>query len=274
LFFSTTNQVLKLVVSIQAEKQCEKPAKECKWKEHGKGFCQFRKLCRDGITLMEESKFEAARDVFLGQLKEAKTEWQQRIPCFLIACCEASLGNTDPALEYLEKAVNFGLRNLRKLKEDPRLENIRSTEKYQQLVNIVAQRKEARKSDEFRAELRKKITDEWKNKHPHPHPHHNGEGFPRGKCHWKKFMKNNCTPASEQLVEKSPAIEKVEEKEENVPLIIEKPEEKTSPVAPHQFEKTLAVFEEMGFMNRDQNIEALNKVNGDAKLAISVILGL
>jgi len=87
-------------------------------------------------------------------------------------------------------------------------------------------------------------------------------------------MKNNCTPASEQPVEKSPAIEKVEEKEENVPLIIEKPEEKTSPVAPHQFEKTLAVFEEMGFMNRDQNIEALNKVNGDAKLAISVILGL
>jgi hypothetical protein len=57
-------------------------------------------------------------------------------------------------------------------------------------------------------------------------------------------------------------------------LIIEKSEEKPSLVVPHQYEKTLTIFEEMGFMNRDQNIEALNKVNGDAKLAISVILGL
>jgi len=50
--------------------------------------------------------------------------------------------------------------------------------------------------------------------------------------------------------------------------VIEKIEE------PHQYEKTLATLEEMGFLNREQNIVALNKVNGDAKLAISVILGL
>jgi tetratricopeptide (TPR) repeat protein len=268
--FPTTNQVLKLVISIQAEK-CEKPAKEWKWNEHGKGLCQFRKLCRDGVTLMEESKFEAAREIFQAQLKEAKTEWQQRIPCYLVACCEASLGNTDQALEYIEKAVNFGLRNLRKLKEDPRLESIRSLEKFQQLVTIVAERKEARKSDEFRAECRKKITEEWKNKHPN----WSGEGFAR-KCHWRKFLKNNTTSASEQPIEKSPVLEivKEEKKEETVPLIIEKSEEKPSLVVLHQYEKTLTIFEEMGFMNRDQNIEALNKVNGDAKLAISVILGL
>jgi hypothetical protein len=273
--FPTTNQVLKLVISIQEEK-CEKPAREWKWKEHGKGLCQFRKLCRDGITLMEESKFEAAREIFLAQLKEAKTEWQQRIPCYLVACCEASLGNSAQALEYIEKAVNFGLRNLRKLKEDPLLESIRSLEKFQQLVTIVAERKEARKSDEFRAECRKKFTEEWKNKHPN-FTGNCGEGFPR-KCHWRKFLKNNNTPsASEQPIEKSPVLEIVKEeekKEENVPLIIEKSEEKPSLVVPHQYEKTLAVFEEMGFMNRDQNIEALNQVNGDAKLAISVILGL
>jgi len=56
---------------------------------------------------------------------------------------------------------------------------------------------------------------------------------------------------------------------EQPPVVIEK-----KPAAPHKYDQTLATFEEMGFLNREQNIEALNQVNGDAKLAISVILGL
>jgi hypothetical protein len=233
------------------------------WKEnHGKGKCQFKKFFRDGMNLMEETKYTAARDIFLEQLKEAKSEWQQRIPCYYIACCEALLGNLDLALEFLEKAVNFGFRNLCKFREDPALNSLRSSEKYQQLLKIVAERKEV-KCDEFRAELRKKIPQECKNREP------NSESFAYRKCHWKKFA-NNC-PGFEKPQEKTEVApvciisEKVDVPH-SVELLVEK-----APV-PHKYEKTLATLEEMGFLNRDQNIEALNKVDGDAKLAVSVLL--
>jgi hypothetical protein len=272
--FSSTNQVLKLVISIQ--EKIENPCKRWKhkewkerhhdwkehhqgWKEHhGKGMCQFRKLFREGVTLMEETKYIAARDLFLEQLKEAKSEWQQRIPCYYIACCESLLGNTDSALEYLEKAVNFGFRNLCKIREDPNLNSLRSSAKFQQLVKIVTERKEAKGNDEFRAELRKKIAQEWKNRE------HTGEGFPR-RCHWKKFEKRLSSEKPLEKVEPEALNEKTEK-----PVVIENHIDE-KPVD-HKYEKTLATLEEMGFLNRDQNIEALDKVNGDAKLAVSILL--
>jgi hypothetical protein len=286
--FSTTNLVLKLVISLKEETKTENPAKEewkdhpgckwknqawkenpgckwkdqswkenpgCKWKE-GKEKCPARKIFRDGIILMEESKYEAARDVFIGQLKEVKSEWQQRIPCYYIACCESLLGNTASALEYLEKAINYGFRNLYKIKEDPNLNAIRSNEKFNQLLAIAVERKEQCKSAKYM-------------KHDQ-----NFEGFNfKQKCHWKKLAKINSSPSISKESNENEA------KAEIAPLVIERSEkpvevkEIENPV-PYKYEKTLATLEEMGFLNRDQNIEALNKVNGDAKLAISVILGL
>jgi len=173
--------------------------------------------------------------------------------------------------------VNFGFRNLHKIQEDPDLNSLHSLEKFRQLVSTIAERKEG-KCDELRSELRKKICQEWKNRD------HNSEGQFSRKCHWRKFVKNNSSPETISNEGKSELIQAeivAENKESNVIIekpaevvvTIEKPVEKPSPL-PHQHEKTLAMFEEMGFLNREQNIIALNKVNGDAKLAISVILGL
>jgi tetratricopeptide (TPR) repeat protein len=268
-FRSSREQILKFVISIQAEKKIDNPAREM-W--HGRGMqCQFKKLHRDGINLMEESKYQAARDIFLEQLKESKSEWHQRVPLYNIACCDALLGNPDSALEHLEKAINCGFRNLWKIKEDPDLESLRSLEKFQQLLATVAERKEV-KCDEVRAELRKKITKEWKvREHQNP----DCPAFSR-KCHWRKFVKNNCSNDQEKPVTiETPVVEILIPVQVEKPVVIEQPpvviEKKP---APHKYDQTLATFEEMGFLNREQNIEALNQVNGDAKLAISVILGL
>jgi tetratricopeptide (TPR) repeat protein len=327
-FRSSREQILKFVISITAEKKTENPEREM-W--HGRGMnCQFKKqfkkLHRDGISLMEEKKYQAARDAFLEQLKEAKSEWHQRIPLYNIACCDALLGNSDSALEHLEKAVNCGFRNLWKIKEDPDLESLRSLEKFQQLLTTVAERKEANCS-EIRSELRKKCPKEWKilsELHQHPHcpkewknrgEHQNSDcpmqwknrgehqhpdcpkewkirgdqqspdcaAFSR-KCHWRKFVKNNSSnePVTEKpvvcehpIVIEHPAVVIEKPVTEEKPVVIEQPAvviEKKQ--VPHKYDQTLATFEEMGFLNRDQNIEALNQVNGDAKLAISVILGL
>jgi tetratricopeptide (TPR) repeat protein len=306
--YSKSSNVLKLVISLSESKadtpNCNQPC--FVFREFGGKWCQFKKLHRDGIALMEEKKYQAARDVFLEQVKEAKNEWQQRVPYYNIACCEALLGNSSVALEYLEKAVNCGFRNLGKIKEDPDLHSLRNLEKFQQLLNSVAQRKECKgEKDEFRAELRKKICQEWKNRCESE----TGEGhqlpFSVRKCHWKnrcetetgegqqlpfsgrkcwrKFVKNNC-PFEEKsepketapLIEKPVVIEaKVQPAEIKPAVVVSQPSEIVieKPVS-HQYEKTLATLEEMGFLNRDLNIQALEKVNGDAKLAISVILGL
>jgi hypothetical protein len=289
--FSSTNLVLKLVISLKEEPKIEAPVKEdhpgCKWRDHAKnwkehhgqahpgkehpgckwkdvaGKCPARKIFRDGMILLEETKYEAARDVFIGQLKEVKSEWQQRIPCYYIACCESQLGNTASALEYLEKAVNYGFRNLYKIKEDPNLNAIRSSEKFNQLLAIVVERKECKSAAKCE-EFKKKMNFDCQNQ--------NCEGF-KQKCHWKKLAKINSSPSI------SKEINENEAKAEIAPLVIERTEkpveikEIENPV-PYKYEKTLATLEEMGFLNRDQNIEALNKVHGDAKLAISVILGL
>jgi len=326
--FSKATNILKLVISLSESKNVTPNfAPHCMFfKEFGGKWCQFRKLHRDGIALMDEKKYEAARDVFLEQLKEAKNEWQQRFPYYNIACCEALLGNSSVALEYLEKAVNSGFRNLAKIREDPDLQSLRNLEKFQELLNSVAQRKECKgEKDEFRAELRKKMCQEWKNHHGdkeefkkkcqewknlhgdkiergefrkkcqewknhqgNKEEFHemrrkkceewkkraaNGEELPFRKCHWRKFVKNNCPEFGEQKsepkveIETAPLIEK--------PVVVEeKPAEIVAEPLSQSVEKTLAVFEEMGFLNREQNIRALEKANGDAKLAISVILGL
>jgi len=270
-FRSSREQILKFVISLQAEKKIDNPEREM-W--HGRGMhCQFKKLHRDAINLMEESKYQAARDLFLEQLKESKSDWHQRIPLYNIACCDALLGNSDSALEHLEKAINCGFRNLWKIKEDPDLESLRSLEKFQQLLATVAERKEV-KCDDIRAELRKKITKEWKVRGEHQNP--DCPAFSR-KCHWRKFVKNNCSNDEKPVSIQTPVVEiQIPVQFEEKPVVIEQPPvviEKKVP-APHKYDQTLATFEEMGFLNREQNIEALNQVNGDAKLAISVILGL
>jgi tetratricopeptide (TPR) repeat protein len=279
--YSKSSNVLKLVISLSESKadtpNCNQPC--FVFREFGGKWCQFKKLHRDGIALMEEKKYQAARDVFLEQVKEAKNEWQQRVPYYNIGCCEALLGNSSVALEYLEKAVNCGFRNLRKFNEDPDLISLRNLEKFQQLLNSVAQRKDCKgEKDEFRAELRKKICQEWKNRAADA----NGEAMPFSrKCHWKKFVKNNCPfdekcePKETAPLEKPVVVEAKEKPEEIKPTVFSQPAEIVieKPVT-HQYERILSTLEEMGFLNRELNIQALEKVNGDAKLAISVILGL
>jgi len=133
--------------------------------------------------------------------------------------------------------------------------------------------------------LRKKNLkrEEWKQSEPF-------EAFPeRRKCHWKKFLKNNCSPvvAEEKPLEKpqvvpvieNPTVEIEKPLEKPQVPVIEKPTLEVAPIAiekpvAHKYEKTLVLFEEMGFLSREKNIAALDKAKGDAKLAVSVLLGL
>lgn len=55
---------------------------------------------------------------------------------YSIASCYALLGDKEKALEYLEKAVNRGLRNLPEIQTDPDFESLRNDKKYRELVGL------------------------------------------------------------------------------------------------------------------------------------------
>jgi tetratricopeptide (TPR) repeat protein len=54
-----------------------------------------------------------------------------------IACCYALLGEKEKALQWLEKALNMGYRNLRHAQTDSDFESLRNDPKYRELVGLV-----------------------------------------------------------------------------------------------------------------------------------------
>lgn len=49
-------------------------------------------------------------------------------------CFESIAGNTDAALDHLERAVDLGFRNVRWLKHDPDFNNVRDHPRFQALI--------------------------------------------------------------------------------------------------------------------------------------------
>lgn len=54
--------------------------------------------------------------------------------CYNLACSYSLTNNTDLALTTLEKSLQLGYRGFNWLKEDPDLENIRQSKRYQEIV--------------------------------------------------------------------------------------------------------------------------------------------
>jgi len=107
---------------------------------------KFRQLHALAIQHMENKDFHAARECFKDQLQYGKNEWHKRVPHYNIACCESLLGNNDSACEFLQKAIQNGFRNCRKLKTDPDLDNLRekSPETFQNLLEELKKEKLSR----------------------------------------------------------------------------------------------------------------------------------
>jgi len=114
----------------------EKDHFSCDISEAPRPMQKFRQLHALAFQHMDNKDFVAARECFQEQLQYGKNEWQTRVPCYNIACCESLLGNVTTALEYLQKAVTAGFRNCKKILTDPDLENLRekSPEKFQALL--------------------------------------------------------------------------------------------------------------------------------------------
>jgi hypothetical protein len=59
------------------------------------------------------------------------------IACYNTACCYALLGEKEPALEWLQKSLDLGFRNLKQLREDNDLRSLRDDPRFQKMAAVV-----------------------------------------------------------------------------------------------------------------------------------------
>jgi len=234
----------------------------------------YRLLQQRALHLMKCGKrqdVEKARELLLEQLRQSLNEWQQRIPLYNLACCEAVLGNTSTALSYLEKSVTNGYCNLKHLLSDPDLASLRSEEAFQQIVATL------RSGHHIKCELKKSKkacrTDRKKWREP------------QEKLNDKPNTEDSKPEVTETLV--------IEQLKEN-PIIVVKPEETTIQPEPVQlvelpkeqptntetpledsnkrFQAALEYLEQMGFLDRERNAKVLLQVSCDLTQAVRILL--
>jgi Tetratricopeptide repeat len=70
-------------------------------------------------------------EYFTYMLDRSPTSWRQY---YNIACYYSNQGNTDKAVEFLEKAFGKGFRNYKQVNEDRYLDPIRNSEGFKRLM--------------------------------------------------------------------------------------------------------------------------------------------
>jgi len=97
------------------------------------------KLHAEGIALMESKEYVAARAKFVEQLEMTMSPWHRSVPLYNIACCDALLGNSESALQFLEQCVQSGYHDAEHMKADKDLESLRGLEQYEVLISKLSE---------------------------------------------------------------------------------------------------------------------------------------
>lgn len=90
-----------------------------------------QELERAGITAIEANQLDAAASYFQAQAEQQPDSF---VPFYNLAAVESLRSNTPIAEQYLSKAIALGFSDLRTLKRDPHLENLRGLDLYKQLT--------------------------------------------------------------------------------------------------------------------------------------------
>jgi len=112
---------------------------------------------RKALGLLFGNKFEEAIKIYEEILKSEPDDY---IAHYNIACAYARLGKKELALEHLRKSVECGFSDLEKIKDDPDLESLRETEEFKRIVS--GEVKPKKEGNEDNKEENKEPTDEEK----------------------------------------------------------------------------------------------------------------
>jgi len=273
------NQNKKVVASSSAvtliEKLCQQSiqpqqTRKC-WPERINRKMQINGFHDDAILLMNEKKYEDAKELFIKQAEMFRCSWKKSVPLYNIACCDALLGNIDSALAYLSQAISSGYRNLQHIEKDEDLVNLRGLDAFEVLLTELRSQPE-----------RPKKECRWKNRQA------------RQENKQEISIKSaSSKPVDEVMPE--PAVFEIKPTAKELPAIIAAVEEPKSAVeegfvsvvdVPIQepsniqeevneqtpYQKELNSLFYMGFTNTRKNMKVLKRTNGNLSEAVVLLL--
>ncbi|KAK9123406.1 hypothetical protein Sjap_013008 [Stephania japonica] len=89
---------------------------------------------RDGLKLYKEGKYEEALERFESVLGSRPDGTEASVACYNVACCYSKLNQIQAGLSALEDALKAGFEDFKRIRTDPDLSNLRTSEEFELLV--------------------------------------------------------------------------------------------------------------------------------------------
>jgi len=197
------------------------------------GRGKFFFLQQQALRLMQtgvKEDIQTARELFRTQL----IMFSHCIPMYNIACCEALLGNSKESLEFLQKAVVAGYRDVDHLEKDEDLKSLHPLDEFKALVLSLKQNATPNVSV----------------------PAATTELAPSAPVD----IRAEVAPVEIPLNPIYPTAPSVQT-----------PVQVSGPAAPE--DANLALLTSMGFTDQLKNTEALARANGDLAAAVQILIG-
>ncbi|KAL2929743.1 Protein MET1 chloroplastic [Bienertia sinuspersici] len=89
---------------------------------------------REGLQLYKNAKFEEAREKFESVLGSRPTPTESSVASYNVACCYSKLNQIQAGLSALEDALEAGYEDFKRIRTDPDLANLRTTDEFETLM--------------------------------------------------------------------------------------------------------------------------------------------
>jgi len=208
-------------------------------------------LMRHALALFDQKRYEEAKKIL-----EALKQLNDKDPLTLynLACAEALLGEKERALTHLSASVENGYANLAHMKADSDLESLRVLPGYVALVNKM---EDEEKKNMMKAPFALNSINNNNN-------NNNINSSSSSSSTVEKKEEEKIPEISNEVVV---VVEEEEKKQEEENAVKKEEEEKTA----KQFENELRLLEDMGFMDRQQNLALLASEKGDLASVIAML---
>lgn len=89
---------------------------------------------REGLQLYKNGKYEEAREKFESVLGSGPTPDEASVASYNVACCYSNLNQIQAGLSALEDALESGYEDFKRIRTDPDLANLRTTDEFETLM--------------------------------------------------------------------------------------------------------------------------------------------
>ncbi|KAF5725531.1 hypothetical protein HS088_TW23G00254 [Tripterygium wilfordii] len=89
---------------------------------------------REGLLLYKDAKYEEAREKFESLLGSKPSPDEASVASYNVACCYSKLNQIQAGLSALDEALKSGFEDFKRIRNDPDLANLRTSEEFETLM--------------------------------------------------------------------------------------------------------------------------------------------